>query len=160
MIVYFTLNGEATEIDAKPSDLLVDLLRLRLGLRGARPGCLQGQCGSCTVLFNGSLSPSCLIPAFKVYGADVVTIEGLMQTKEYQDIERAFDRAGARPCRFCAAGKFLSVHALLSTYPSPPEDAIDDTVAGVWCRCTTYARLRQAILFAAENRERRQRRGR
>jgi carbon-monoxide dehydrogenase small subunit len=160
MIVFFTLNGESTEIEAEPSDLLVDILRLRLGLRGARPGCLQGQCGSCTVLFNGTLSPSCLIPAFKVYGADVVTIEGLMQRKEYQDIERAFARAGAKPCRFCAAGKFLTIHALLSAYPSPSESAIRDALSGVWCRCTTYDRLQQAILFAAENRERRLRRAR
>lgn len=160
MIVFFTLNGEATEIEAEPSDLLVDLLRLRMGLRGARPGCLQGQCGSCTVLFNDALAPSCLIPAFKAFGAKIVTIEGLMQTKEYQDIERAFSRAGARPCRFCAAGKFLSVHALLSAYPNPPEHAVRDTLSGVWCRCTTYDRLQQAIVFAAENRERRLRRGR
>ena len=158
MIVFFTLNGEATEMEAEPSELLVDLLRLRLGLRGARPGCLQGQCGSCTVLFNGFLAPSCLIPAFKAYGSEIVTIEGLMQTKEYQDIERAFARAGARPCRFCAAGKFLSVHALLSSYPDPPEHAVQDTLAGVWCRCTTYDRLRKAIDFATESRERRRRR--
>jgi len=159
MIIHFTLNGELTDVDARASDLLVDLLRLRLGLRGARPGCLHGQCGSCTVLFNGALAPSCLIPAFKVYGAEVVTIEGLMQTREYQDIERGFARAGAEPCRFCAAGKFLSVHALLSADPRPSKRAIQDTLSGVWCRCTTYERLNQAIEYAAENRERRLRRG-
>lgn len=160
MTVLFTLNGEPTEMDARASDLLVDLLRLQLGLRGARPGCLQGQCGSCTVLFNGSLAPSCLIPAFKTNGSEVVTIEGFMQSRDYQDIERAFVRAGARPCRFCAAGKFLSIHALLSSNPNPTDQAIQDTLAGVWCRCTTYERLIQAIEYAAENRERRIRRGR
>ena len=160
MTVHFTLNGEPTEMEAQASDLLVDLLRLKLGLRGARPGCLLGQCGSCTVLFNGSLAPSCLIPAFKVHGSEIVTIEGLMQTREYQDIERGFARAGAQPCRFCAAGKFLSIHALLSSSPNPTEHAIRDTLAGVWCRCTTHQRLIQAIEYAAENRERRLRRGR
>jgi carbon-monoxide dehydrogenase small subunit len=158
MTVHFTLNGESTELEAYASDLLVDLLRLKLGLRGARPGCLQGQCGSCTVLFNGSLAPSCLIPAFKVSGTEVVTIEGLMQTRGYQDLERGFTRAGAQPCRFCAAGKFLSVHALLSVNPHPTKHAIGDTLAGVWCRCTTYERLTQAIEYAAEYRERRLRR--
>jgi aerobic carbon-monoxide dehydrogenase small subunit len=158
MTLHFTLNGEPTKIEAEAADLLVDLLRLRLGLRGARPGCLQGQCGSCTVLFNGSLAPSCLIPAFKVSGAEVVTIEGLMQTRGYQDMERGFTRAGAQPCRFCAAGKFLSVHALLLTNPHPTRQAIQETLAGVWCRCTTYERLTQAIEFAAEIRERRLRR--
>ncbi|MEE8440408.1 MAG: 2Fe-2S iron-sulfur cluster-binding protein, partial [Spirochaetia bacterium] len=128
MTVHFTLNGESKEMEAKASDLLVDLLRLKLGLRGARPGCLLGQCSSCTVLFNGSLAPSCLIPAFKVHGSEIVTIEGLMQTREYQDIERGFARAGVQPCRFCAAGKFLSIHALLSLSPNPTDHAIQDTL--------------------------------
>ncbi|MEE8440486.1 MAG: 2Fe-2S iron-sulfur cluster-binding protein, partial [Spirochaetia bacterium] len=110
--------------------------------------------------FNGSLAPSCLIPAFKIYGSEIVTIEGLMQTPEYQDIERGFVRAGVQPCRFCAAGKFLSVHALLSLSPNPTDHAIQDTLSGVWCRCTTYERLAQAIEYAAETRERRLRRGR
>jgi carbon-monoxide dehydrogenase small subunit len=159
MTIHFTLNGEQTKIDARASDLLVDLLRLRLGLRGARPGCLQGRCGSCTVLFNGALAPSCLIPAFKVYGSEVLTIEGLMQTREYQDVERGFTRAGAQPCRFCAAGKFLSIHALLESNAHPNRETIQDTLAGVWCRCTTYERLTQAVEYAAEYRERRLRRG-
>jgi carbon-monoxide dehydrogenase small subunit len=155
MNIHFTLNGEQTEIVADPAELLVDLLRLKLNARGARPGCLQGQCGSCTVLFNGSLAPSCLIPAFKVLGAEIVTIEGLMQTRGYQDIERGFARAGAQPCRFCAAGKFLSIHALLRDVPSPGKQDIRDALAGVWCRCTTYGRLIEAVEYAAGNRERR-----
>jgi len=160
MRISFRLNGETIELDTSPSELLVDLLRLRLNARGARPGCLQGQCGSCTVLFNGSLAPSCLIPAFKVNRAEVVTIEGLMQTRGYQDIERGFTRAGARPCRFCAAGKFLSVHALLEETATPDRQKIRDALAGVWCRCTTYGRLIEAVEFAAQNRERRLRRAR
>lgn len=159
MTILFTLNGVPTEMNAAPGDLLVDLLRLRLGLRGARPGCLQGQCGSCTVLFNGLLAASCLIPAFRVSGAEVVTIEGLMQSKEYQDIERGFERAGVTPCRFCAAGKFLSVHALLSETPNPSDETIRDALTGVWCRCTTYDRLIAGIHHSAELRRRRQRRG-
>lgn len=155
MKISFLLNGRNTEVDAEPSELLVDLLRLRLSIRGARPGCLQGQCGSCTVLFNNALAPSCLIPAFKTNGADVVTIEGLMQTRGYQDIERGFAKAGARPCRFCAAGKFLSIHALLLDHPTPSEHDIRETLSGVWCRCTTYGRLINAVGIAAEIRNRR-----
>lgn len=158
MRIDFTLNGEVTEIETRPSDLLVDVLRLRLNLRGARPGCLQGQCGSCTVLFNGNLAPSCLIPVFKAQGASIVTIEGLMQTRGYQDIEKGFARAGAQPCRFCAAGKYLSIHALLTRGPSPTREEIESTLAGVWCRCTTYDRLIEAIGHAGRIRERRLRR--
>jgi carbon-monoxide dehydrogenase small subunit len=159
MRIYFTLNGEAMEIDADPSALLVDVLRLQLGLRGARPGCLQGQCGSCTILFNGMLAAGCLIPAFRAYGSEILTIEGLMQRKEYQDIDRGFERAGARPCRFCAAGKFLSVHALLASGSDLSDESIRDTLAGVWCRCTTHERLVRGIRFAADYRQRRRQRG-
>jgi aerobic carbon-monoxide dehydrogenase small subunit len=159
MRIYFILNGEPTEIDVDPSDLLVDILRLRLDLRGARPGCLQGQCGSCTVLFNGMLAATCLIPAFRAYGSTILTIEGLMPRREYQDIERGFERAGTRPCRFCAAGKFLSVHALLTRGADLSDDSIHDTLAGVWCRCTTHERLVQGIRYAADYRQRRLQRG-
>jgi len=159
MRVVFTLNGQQTEIDTEPSDLLVDVLRLRLGLRGARPGCLQGQCGSCSVLFDGLLAPSCLVPAFRVHGADVVTIEGLMQSRGYEDIERGLARAGAQPCRFCAAGRMLSVYSLLETDADPSDRAVRDTVSSVWCRCTTHERLAKGIRYAAEYRRRRHGRG-
>jgi carbon-monoxide dehydrogenase small subunit len=159
MTIHFDLNGESVELEAEPGDLLVDMLRLRLDLRGARPGCLQGQCGSCTVLFNGLLAASCMIPAFRVDGASVTTIEGLMQMREYDDIERGFERAGVSPCRFCAAGKFLSIHALLSETTNPSDETIRDTLTGVWCRCTTYDRLIAGIRHAAELRRRRERRG-
>ena len=160
MKVNFTLNGEETTLEAEPSELLVDVLRLKLGLRGARPGCLQGQCGSCTVLFNGALAASCLIPVFKAERAEILTIEGLMQSRGYQDIERGFTRAGAEPCRFCAAGKFLSIHALLLSGTSPSQESIQAALTGVWCRCTTYDRLIKAIEYTAEIRERRLRRAR
>jgi len=159
MTINFVLNGEPTQLEVEPADLLVDLLRLRLGLRGARPGCLRGQCGSCTVLFDGRLAASCLIPAFRVDGATIVTIEGLMQSREYQDIEKGFERAHARPCRFCAAGKFLSVHALIESETELSDESIREALSGVWCRCTTHNRLVRGVRFAADYRTRRLQRG-
>ncbi|TVQ28315.1 MAG: aldehyde oxidoreductase [Spirochaetaceae bacterium] len=160
MNIIFTLNHEPIEIDVDPAELLVDLLRLRLGLRGARPGCLRGQCGSCSVLFNGALAAGCLIPAFRAYGATILTIEGLMDTPDYQDIEKGFIRANARPCRFCAAGKYLSVHALLESHADPTDESLQDTLSGVWCRCTTHQRLARGVRYAADFRRRRVQRGR
>ena len=81
-----------------------------------------------------------------------------MQTTAYEDIERGFERAGVTPCRFCAAGKYLSIHALLSETTNPSPDKIRDTLTGVWCRCTTYDRLIAGIRHAAELRRRRERR--
>lgn len=159
MKTYFTLNGEEVELEAAPEELLVDLLRLRLNMRGARPGCLRGQCGACSVLMNGELTASCLIPIFRVYGAEILTIEGLMELPDYQDIEKGFIRANARPCRFCAAGKFLSVHALLQSKEELTEQLLEDTISSVWCRCTTHQRLMRGIRFAADFRQRRVQRG-
>ncbi|HKJ85446.1 MAG TPA: 2Fe-2S iron-sulfur cluster-binding protein, partial [Spirochaetia bacterium] len=87
------------------------------------------------------------------------TIEGLMARGEYHDIDRGFERAGARPCRFCAAGKYLSVHALLSTGSDLSDESIRDTLAGVWCRCTTHERLVRGIRYAADYRQRSRQRG-
>lgn len=155
MRISFTLNGNQVDLETDPSELLVDLLRLELGLRGARPGCLQGQCGSCTILFNGMLAAGCMIPAFRVYGAEVVTIEGLRETPEYSEIEQGFARARAKPCRFCEAGKYLSAYALLTSDQDITDDSVRDTLAGVWCRCTTHERLVRGIRFAVAMRGRR-----
>jgi carbon-monoxide dehydrogenase small subunit len=158
MRIYFTLNGEQADLDVDPAELLVDVLRLQLGLRGARPGCLQGQCGSCTILFNGMLAPGCMIPAFRAYGAEILTIEGLRERPEYKDIERGFERARARPCRFCEAGKYLSTYSLLVSGQEITDEAISRTLSGVWCRCTTHDRLVRGIKFAATIRGRRRER--
>lgn len=159
MRTYFTLNGEEVDIEVSPDELLVDVLRLKLGLRGARPGCLRGQCGACSVLMNGELTASCLVPAFRAYGASITTIEGLMESGDYNDIEKGLLRANARPCRFCAAGKFLSVHALLQSKEELTEELIENTISSVWCRCTTHQRLMRGIRFAADFRQRRMQRG-
>ena len=149
MRIVFTLNGEPLDIELDPSDLMVDVIRIRLGLTGARPGCLQGQCGSCTILFNGMLAPGCMIPAFRAYGADILTIEGLRDLPEFSLIERGFERARAKPCRFCEAGKYLSTYSLITSSEEVTDESIRQTLSGVWCRCTTHERLVRGIKYAA-----------
>lgn len=159
MKINFVLNGEPVSLDLEPAELMVDVLRLQLNLRGARPGCLEGRCGSCLIVFNDELAPSCMIPAFRAYGSEILTLEGLMQMREFTDIERGFDRADAYPCRFCAAGKFLAVHMLLRTTADPSEQEINDTIDAVLCRCTVHERLVDGITNAAMLRRRRAERG-
>ena len=151
----FILNGELVSIDTSPDALLVDILRQRFGLLGTRPGCTQGYCGTCSVLIDGRLTPSCMIPAFRITGRDVLTIEGFMQTQDFLDIERGFEQAGMSPCRYCVAGKVLTAQALLLETQDPQIDEIREAVSAIYCRCTSYYAFIEGIRFAAEVRRRR-----
>jgi aerobic carbon-monoxide dehydrogenase small subunit len=155
MTLSFRLNYKDVTIETSPETLLVDLLRKDFKLSGARPGCTRGQCGICSVIFNGALAPSCLLPAFKLFGSDIVTIEGFVQTRDYLDIEKGFDRAGMDPCRFCASGKVLLAHTVLMNNSNPSNTEIEKTAAGIWCRCTSYTSFYKAIQYAGEYRRRR-----
>ncbi len=151
----FILNGELVSIDTEPEALLVDILRRRFGLFGARPGCTQGYCGTCSILFNGRLTPACMIPAFRATGSEILTIEGFMQTLDFLDIEKGFEQAGMNPCRYCVAGKVLTAQALLLETQSPQAHDISQAVTAVWCRCTSYTSFAEGIRASAEFRRRR-----
>ncbi len=155
MIVHCNVNGQEVAFDTDPTTPLLELLRRDLELRGARPGCRKGLCGSCSVLLNGHLSPSCLVPAFQAEATNITTIEGFVDTPEFGDIERAFERAGVTPCRFCVGGKILATHGLISTVETPLPTDIERALTGIWCRCTGYSSLVKGIQLAAEFRRRR-----
>ncbi len=160
MIIWFTLNDDSITIDTDPEFLLVDLLRKEFGLGGARPGCRRGRCGTCAILFNGHVTSSCMLPAFKALGSEIVTIEGFMKTPDFADIERGFQRAGMDPCRFCAAAKVLVTHGLIQHNSSPRAEDIERAANGVFCRCTSYSSFVDAIRYAAEARRKRSNVGR
>lgn len=155
MRISFVLNGDPVSIDARAETLLVDILRKEFGLTGARPGCLQGECGICSILLGGELSLACMIPAFRVQDCEVTTIEGVMQSREFRDIEYGFHRAGMEPCRFCAAAKVLVTHALIRSTPTPGTEALTSAASAIHCRCTSYSRFTEGIRFAAEARRKR-----
>ena len=155
MTVRFNLNEKAVTVNAASESLLVDLLRREFGLSGARPGCMRGQCGNCAVLLDGSLTRACLLPAFRLEGCEIVTIEGFVRSKEFTDIEYGFERVGMDPCRFCISSKILIAHSLLLTELEPSDLEIERATSGVWCRCTSYSSFVNGIRHAAKARKRR-----
>jgi len=150
----FKLNGQDISIKILPNMLLVDLLRDRLGLTGTKTGCRQGECGVCTVLLDGDPVNSCLLPAVKVAGRSVTTIEGLATEDGRLDIiQERFISEGAVQCGFCTPGMIMNAKALLDREVSPSETDIKKAISGVLCRCTGYRKIVQAVKAASEAKE-------
>ena len=151
--ISFTLNGEPIELEIEPHFTLLQLLRDKLGLTGTKEGCGMGECGACTVLFDGKTVNSCIFPALEVEGKKVTTIEGLTDAQgNLHPIQKAFIDFGAIQCGFCTPGMVLSVKALLDESPKPTEEEIRHGIAGNLCRCTGYLQIIQAIKAAIEQR--------
>ncbi|MDR0321302.1 MAG: 2Fe-2S iron-sulfur cluster binding domain-containing protein [Treponema sp.] len=155
MKISFILNGEDVVFNGEAGVRLIDILRSNFGLFGAKPGCLAGQCGACTIIFNDRVSPACLIPAFKIQDSEIITIEGFSQTIEYQEIMTAFANAHLGNCGYCEAGKVLCTEALLEQIPSPTKKEILMGFSGIKCRCTNVERLVRAVDSIAAIRQRR-----
>jgi carbon-monoxide dehydrogenase small subunit len=155
MTIRFILNGEDMEMNAEANQRLVSMLREHLGLPSVRDGCLNGNCGVCTVIFNGAVAASCLIPAFRVQGGEIITLEGFSQTDEYRDIAEGFAGAGVESCGYCDAGVILCAEALLQQNPSPSWEEFAAAFRGVRCRCTGGENLYRGVLAAGEARRRR-----
>ncbi|QQO08051.1 (2Fe-2S)-binding protein [Breznakiella homolactica] len=155
MTIGFILNGEDVTVQTEADYRLVDILRTNFGLLGAKDGCLTGRCGVCSVMYNEKIVPSCMIPAFKVRGSEIVTIEGFAQTVEFQDIIAGFSKAGVKTCGYCDTAKILAVEAFLGTAPRPSRDEIPAAFDGIICRCTEPAALVEGVLAASEIRQRR-----
>ncbi len=153
MNVAFVLNGKSVAVNVEPERRLVDILRENFGLTRAKAGCYSGECGACSVLFDGELACSCLLPAFTVRGSDVVTIEGFEGSAEHAEIVKAFAEAGYRPCSYCVSARVLAVEALLRTNPQPDERDILVGLSGISCQCAGYTSLVKAVALAAESRK-------
>jgi len=147
--IAFTLNGEAKEVYANPGEMLVDVLRDKLGLTGTKIGCRSGGCGACTVMVNGKAVNSCLVPVGKVAGATVVTVEGIAENGELHPVQEALVNHGAVQCGFCFPGIVVSSKALLDENPNPDKQEIRKALEGNLCRCTGYIKVEQAVTKAA-----------
>jgi len=145
----FTVNGQEQAEFVDDGALLIDVLREKLGLTATKNGCGQGTCGACTVLVDGEPQLSCLIPAQRVEGRSVDTLEGLAAGGELHPLQRAFADSFAVQCGFCAPGMILAAKWLLDRNPQPSRADVIDAISGNICRCTGYESIIGAILSAA-----------
>jgi len=148
--IRFRLNGEWVELDVEPNELLLNVLREKLGLTGTKYGCGIGECGTCTVLVDGEPVLSCLTLAVDVDGRDVVTIEGLAKDGELHILQKTFLEHGAIQCGYCIPGFILTAKRLLEENPAATEEEIREYIRGNLCRCTGYVNIVRAIKAAIE----------
>jgi len=148
--ISFKVNGKKVSVDVVPGEMLVDVLRERLGLTGAKVGCREGECGSCSVILNGKLVASCIVPAMKAHGAEILTIEGLEKNGELHVIQKRFVEEGAIQCGFCTPAMVLAGKALLDEKPHPTREEIQLAISGILCRCTGYQKIIKAIDSASK----------
>jgi carbon-monoxide dehydrogenase small subunit len=147
--IELTVNGEAREADVWPGESLLYALRERLGLPGSKNACEQGECGSCSVMLDGTLVCACLVLAAQAEGHAVVTVEGLADEDELHPVQAAFVEAGAVQCGFCTPGLVVATADLLARVPSPSDDEIREALSGNLCRCTGYGKIFDAVRLAA-----------
>jgi carbon-monoxide dehydrogenase small subunit len=150
VLLAMVVNGKSVEVQIAPDELLVDVLRDRLGLTGTKVGCNEGECGACTVIMEGQAVLSCLIPAMRAQGKQITTIEGLSDGDSLHPLQQAFVEHGAVQCGYCIPGFIMSAKALLDRNAHPTRDEIKEAVAGNLCRCTGYVKILEAIESVAK----------
>ena len=149
MKIRLIVNGEPREADVWGGESLLFTLREQLELPGSKNACEQGECGSCSVLLDGTLVCSCLVLAAQADGHDVVTVEGVAEDGALHRVQEAFLAAGAVQCGFCTPGLIVATVDLLDHTPSPTDDQIREALSGNLCRCTGYQKIFDAVRAAA-----------
>ena len=137
------VNGEARSVVVEPNDVLLDVLREKLGIKSPKIGCERGDCGACTILLNGRSVRSCLVLAIEADGSEIVTVEGLGE--KLTDLQQSFLENNAFQCGFCAPGMILTATELLEKNPHPDTEEIKEAISGNLCRCTGYQPIVDAI---------------
>ncbi len=147
--IELTVNGRRVFLDISPQLTLLDLVRDRLSLKGAKRSCDLQVCGACTILVNGKAVSACTYLAYEARGAEVLTIEGMADGNRLHPIQQAFIDNGAFQCGFCTSGMILAAKSLLDEVPRPSEEKVKEYMQGNICRCTGYRKIVEAILDAA-----------
>lgn len=151
--IKFVLNGEQVSIDTDPLRRLLDVLRESFGLTGVKEGCGQGECGACSVIIDDKLVNSCIVPVGTIEDKNILTIEGLKNTKKFEILSECFEKAGAVQCGFCTPGMIMASEALLRKNNNPNEEQIREGISGNLCRCTGYSMIVDAVKMAAKRGE-------
>ena len=148
--VNLTVNGTPQTLRVLPMARLLDVLREDLRLTGTKEGCGEGECGACSVLIDGELVNSCLVPVLQVEGAEIKTIEGVASGAELHAVQEAFIECGGAQCGICTPGMVLAAVSLLAHTPQPTEADIRNGLAGNLCRCTGYMKIFDAVVRACQ----------
>jgi len=151
MEISFTVNKKQYRLLVPPNMTLLDVLREKLKLTGTKEGCGKGECGACTVIFNGRSANSCLILVPQADGAEILTIEGVGTIDNLHPIQKAFVDEGAVQCGFCTPGMVMSSFYLLNKNPNPTEEEIREGLSGNLCRCTGYVKIIKAVEKASKD---------
>ena len=150
-LIKFVVNGFEKEIAVEPWWSLAHILREELGLTGTKVSCNEGDCGACTVLIDGKAVKSCIFPAIKARGKNILTIEGLIgRNGELDKIQESFIENFAIQCGYCTPGMIMTAKALLKDNPNPTEEEVREYLQGNLCRCTGYKKIVEAVLFSAQ----------
>lgn len=147
--INLTVNGEPYSLTVESHHTLLRVLREQLVLTGTKNGCSEGECGACTVLFDGQPVNSCLVLAVEADGHEIVTVEGLASNGHLAPIQQTIIEAGGTQCGFCTPGILIAAYALLQRNPNPTEREIREALVGNLCRCTGYVRIIEAVREAA-----------
>jgi aerobic carbon-monoxide dehydrogenase small subunit len=146
-----TVNGEPVEAEVWEGESLLYALREHMGLPGSKNACEQGECGSCSVLLDGTLVCACLVLAAQADGHEILTVEGLGSEDALHPVQEAFATTGAVQCGFCTPGLIVATVDLLARVPEPTDDEIREALSGNLCRCTGYAKIFDAVRMAASS---------
>jgi len=148
MQINFKVNGDERSVEGFPMARLLDVLREQLHLTGTKEGCGEGECGACTVIIDGQIVNSCLVPLAQVNGAEITTIEGVARNGELHAVQQAFIEHGGAQCGICTPGMVLAAVDLLKRNPEPNENEIRNGLAGNLCRCTGYMKIFESVVRA------------
>ena len=148
--VEFRVNGAACRVDAYPMERLLDVLREKLNLTGTKEGCGEGECGACSVLVDGEMVNSCLMPVLQAAGCEILTVEGLAKNGRLHPLQEAFVNSGGAQCGICTPGMIMASYQLLERVQHPTDDQIREGLAGNLCRCTGYQKIFDAVRQASE----------
>lgn len=148
MELTFTLNGKPCVVEVEPEKPLLEVLRMEIGLMGTKGACLEGECGSCTVLLDGKAVNSCLVMAGQVQGREVTTIEGLAKDGTLDVVQEKFIETGAAQCGYCTPGLILAAKYFIDSMPDASEDDVISALEGNICRCTGYNKIVEAVRLA------------